>query len=171
MTAPSRDASNLLRVAGRGTQAHIRRFSTWVQVSGDHTDGSVAVMEHELEQGTLAMPLHKHQASEVLHVLSGMLTVQIDASVHQLRSNSSIVIPPNRMHTFWVGPDEPAPARFMSIVSPAGMEKYYEEVSKHVPRRGAPEMEGVLAAGERHGVQVDLDSIYDLVEKHTIQLS
>lgn len=171
MTASPRDASNLLRVSGRGTPAHIRRFSTWIQVTGEHTDGSVAVMEHELEQGTLAMPMHRHQASEVLHVLSGLLVVQIDSAVHQVRSSSSIVIPPDRMHTFWVGPDESTPARFLAIVSPAGMEKYYEDVSKHVPRRGAPEMEGVLAAGQRHGVEVDLDSIYDLVEKHTIQLS
>ena len=165
------NTTRLVRTPGQGNPVPIRRFGIVVQVSGADTDGTVAVLEHELAEGTLAMPLHRHAASEVVHVLSGTLTVQVDDDVHQIRAGSTIAIPGGRMHTFWVGPDEPAPARFLAVVSPAGLEKYYEEVSKHVPRRGAPEMEGVLAAGERHGVKVDLDSIYDLIEKHTIQLS
>lgn len=171
MSGHSSDTSRLVRTPGRGASVPIRRFGIIVQISGDDTGGSVAVMEHELAEGTLAMPMHRHSASEVLHVLSGTLTVQVDKSVHQIRTGSSVAIPPDRMHTFWVGPDEPGPARFLAFFSPAGMEKYYEQVSKHVPRRGAPEMEGVLAAGEQHGVEVDLDSMYDLIEKHTIQLS
>ena len=171
MAGSSNDTTRLVRTPGRGKSAPIRRFGTTIQVSGDDTGGSVAVLEHELAEGTLAMPLHRHAASEVLHVIGGTLMVQIDKSVHRIASGASVVIPPNRMHTFWVGPDEPGPARFLAIVSPAGMEQYYEEVSRHVPRSGAPAMDGVLAAGEKHGVDVDLDSIYDLVERHTIQLA
>lgn len=171
MNSRRNDTSRLVRTPGKGTPARIRRFGTIVQISGADTEGSVAVLEHELIEGTLAMPLHRHQASEVLHVLSGTLSVQVDKDVHTIASGSSIAIPAGRMHTFWVGPDEPGPARFIAVVSPAGLEAYYEDVSKHVPRSGAPEMEGVLAAGDRHGVEVDLDSMYDLIEKHTIQLS
>ena len=171
MSSRRTDTARLIRVPGQGKSAPIRRFGTLVQISGADTGGSVAVLEHELVEGTLAMPLHRHAASEVLHVLSGTLMVQVDDDVHEMRSGTSIAIPAGRMHTFWVGPDEAGPASFLAVVSPAGLEKYYEEVSQHVPKRGAPEMEGVLAAGERHGVEVDLDSMYDLIEKHTIQLS
>ena len=165
------DTSRLVRVPGRGTSVPIRRFGIIIQVSGEDTGGSVAVIEHELAEGALAMPMHRHEASEVLHVFGGTLMVQVDKEVHEIKSGMSIAVPANRMHTFWVGPDEPGPARFFAVVSPAGLEKYYGDVSRHVPRRGAPEMEGVLAAGERHGVTVDLESMYDLIEKHTIQLA
>jgi quercetin dioxygenase-like cupin family protein len=163
---------------GAGTAAPIRRFRTTVRVGSEASGGAAAVLEHALEPGCVAMPLHRHAAAtEVLHVLAGALTVHIGGDARVATAGTSVVIPAGAWHTFWVGPDEPAPARFLAVVAPAGLDRYYAEVSTHVPARGAtsagepPDISAVLAASGRHGVEIDLLSLYDLIERHGLELA
>jgi hypothetical protein len=54
------------------------------------------------------------------------------------------------------------------------MERYFEEVAAHVPPLGAgrgPDMSGVLGASARHGVEVDMASLYDLIGRHGLALA
>ena len=156
---------------GAGRAVHIRRFEIVVRVSGKATGGAVAVLEHRLPPGVLAMPRHSHAAAEVITVVSGTLDLELDGQVRVLRPGDVAVVSPGVPHTFWVGPDAHDSAVFLAIVAPAGLERYYADVSAAVPRDGKPTMDAVLAAGDRHGVTVDLESLYDLIERHTLQLS
>lgn len=165
------DQATLVRTPGEGSPVKIRRFGTLVQVRGEATRGAVAVLEHRLASGTLAMPLHRHAETEVLHVLAGTLSVMLGDVVHVLTTGQSIVVPGGEWHTMWVGADEDEAAQFLAIVTPAGLERFYEAVAAHVNADGLPDMDGVLAACARHGVEVRLESIYDLVERHTVQLA
>jgi mannose-6-phosphate isomerase-like protein (cupin superfamily) len=165
------DAALLVRVPGVGAPARIRRFETLVQVRSEATGGAVAMLEHRLGIGALAMPLHRHAPAEVVHVLAGTLHVQLGDVVRQLDTGESVAIPGGMWHTFWVGPDEHEAARFLSVVTPGGLERYYEAVAAHVGPTGLPDIEPILAAGDKHGVEVQMESIYDLVERHTIQLA
>lgn len=165
------DHSALVRLPGQGSPARIRRFETLVQVRGEATGGAVALLEHRLAPGALAMPLHRHAETEVLHVVAGVLSVQLADAVQVLMPGQSVAVPGGMWHTFWVGLDEGAAAQFLAVVTPAGLERYYEAVAAHVPPAGAPDIEGVLGAGKRYGVEVRLESIYDLVERHTVQLA
>ena len=166
--------SPLVAPPGSGTAADIRRFRTSVRVRAEASGGAATVLEHALAPGCVAMPVHRHPACEVLHVLEGTLWLWLDGEERRLGAGSSAVVPPGARHTFWVDVDAPAPARFLAVASPGGMERYYEDVAAHVPDpstgRG-PAMDGVLAAGARHGVETEMGSLYDLVARHGVALA
>ena len=154
-----------------GQPAHIRSFETRIRAPGELSGGALAVLEHRLPPGALAMPRHSHAAAEALTVVSGELTVEIGREVRLLRSGESVVVPPAASHTFWVSVDAPRPASFIAVVAPAGLERYYADVARAILDGGQPDMAAVHAAGARHGVEVDMDSLFELVERHTLQLS
>jgi len=157
--------------SGSGAAVNIRRFGTVIRVAGEVSGGSVAVLEHRLPPGALAMPRHRHAASETLCVTRGALHLELDGRLSVLRPGDVAVIPPGVSHTFWVSPDVHEAAVFTAVVAPAGMERYYAEVSAAISATGIPEMDAIHAAGVRHGVEVDMNSLFDLIERNTLQLS
>ena len=168
-----RDESGLLGAPGSGADASIRRFRTRVRVSSAASGGAACVLEHALPPGCVALPMHRHRAAEVLHVLAGTLRVEIEHASHVAVAGTSVVIPPGAWHTVWTHPDDAASARWVAACAPGGMDEYYADVAAHVPPAGAgvPDMEAIAAVGARHGVEADLLSLYDLVERHGVELS
>lgn len=166
--------SALLAAPGAGTAAPIRRFQTLVRVRGDASAGAASVLEHTLAPGCLSMPVHRHAATEVLHVLGGALVLWIDGAELAAPAGTSVVVPARAAHTFWAEPDAPGAARALAVYAPGGMERYFEEVAAHVPPSGAgrgPDMAGVLDASARHGVEVDMASLYELIGRHGLALA
>jgi quercetin dioxygenase-like cupin family protein len=167
--------SALLATPGAGTPEPIRRFHTLVRVRGDASDGAATVLEHTLQPGCLSMPVHRHAgATEVLHVLDGALVFWLDGAELAAPTGTSVVIPAGAAHTFWVEPDAPSAGRLLAVFAPGGMERYFEEVAAHVPPLGTgrgPDMSGVLGASARHGVEVDMGSLYELVGRHGLALA
>lgn len=168
-TAPA--SSGLATSPAAGEAAHIRRFQTFIRVPGESLSSVLAVLEHRLPPGFLAMPRHAHESAEVITVLTGELTVERDGQVRSLRAGESIAIPPRMLHTFWVSAEAPESATFVVVVAPAGLEQYYRDVARAIPTDGRPNMDVVHAAGAAHGVTVDMDSLYELIERYELQLS
>jgi quercetin dioxygenase-like cupin family protein len=84
---------------GDGTRSPIRRFGTLVKVRAEDTDGRYSLLEHALEPGTLAMPMHRHRAEmKTLYAVEGSLTVQIGADVFVATPGASVVVPSGTMH-------------------------------------------------------------------------
>jgi quercetin dioxygenase-like cupin family protein len=170
----TRSSGSLFAPPGAGTSASIRRFHTLVRVPSVASGGSATVLEHTLEPGCVAMPLHRHVATEVIHVLAGSLTVQVGNEVRATAAGTSVVVPGGIWHTFWVDLNEGRPARFLAVVAPGGMDQYYHDVAAQIPpadtRRG-PDIDAVLEASVRHGVEVDMLSLYDLIERYGLALA
>lgn len=154
-----------------GQPAHIRTFETLIRAPGELSGGALAILEHRLPPGTLAMPRHSHTAAEAVTVVSGELTLEIGREVRLLRSGESVAVAPGVSHTFWVAVDAPHPAIFVAVVAPAGLERYYANVARAILDGGQPDMPAIHAAGARHGVDVEMDSLFELIERHTLQLS
>jgi len=75
----------------------------------------------------LAAPLHKHaREDEYSYVLEGSVGALLGDSVIISKTGDLIVKPRNQWHTFWNAGD--APARILEIISPAGFEKFFEEL-------------------------------------------
>jgi len=128
------------------------------------------MLEHALEPETLAMPMHRHRAeTKTFYAVEGSLTVQIVNDIFIATPGASIVVPAGTMHTMWNETERPV--RFLSVIAPGGLEQYYAEVAAMVPLRGKPDIEGVLAASARHGVELDMLSLYDIIERHQVQLA
>ena len=70
--------------------------------------------------------------------------------------------PRDQWHTFWNAGDEPC--RILEIISPAGFERFFDElVDMGGSAQAAPEDLGALA--ERYGLEIDPGSIPGLLER------
>jgi len=164
--------SALVGPPGAGADASIRRFHTRVRVPSAASGDAACVLEHALPPGCVALPMHRHPASEVVHVLTGTLRLEIGTASHALAAGTSAVIPPGTWHTYWTHLDEPSTVRFLAVCAPGGMDRYYADVASRIPRAGAiPDINEVRAVGDGHGVEVDMLSLYDLVERYGVELS
>ncbi len=155
---------------GAGVPAAIRRFGTLVKVAATDTGGRYSLLEHALEPETLAMPMHRHlRETKTFYAVEGSLTVQIGSEVFIATPGASILVPAGTMHTMWNETERRV--RFLAVVAPGGVERYYEEVAAVVPARGRPDIDAVLAASGRHGIELDMLSLYDIIERHHVQLA
>jgi hypothetical protein len=71
-------------------------------------------------------------------------------------------------HSFWNAGDEPA--RILEIISPAGFEHYFEELDAAFPADGPPDLELVQRLAEKYQLDMDLESIPALCERHGVWL-
>ena len=155
---------------GVGQAARIRRFGTLVKVGAADTEGRYSVLEHSLEEGTLAMPMHLHRVeTKTLYAIEGSLTVKLGRDILIATPGASIVVPAGAMHTMWNETERRV--RFLSVVAPGGLEAYYAEVAGLIPSGGKPDIKAVLAASERYGIELDMLSLLDILERHQVQLA
>jgi hypothetical protein len=56
-------------------------------------------------------------------------------------------------------------AGVLEIISPAGFEKYFEEIGAFFPDDAAPDLEGMADASRRYGLQMDFNSLPQLIER------
>src|SRR5207247_1415102 len=76
--------------------------------------------------------------------------------------------PRGQWHTFWNAGNEPA--RILEIISPAGFENYFEELTD-VMRDGDPPDPAVVAeVADRYGLEMRPESIPVLLERYGLTL-
>ena len=167
-TAPA--AGRTAAQAGSGRPFPIRSMGIVLRAGGAETDGSVAVLEHTLPPGLVAMPLHRHRGeTETTYVLEGVLTVQVGDEVVQAGPGACVVKPRGVFHTFWNSGERPA--RFLEVVSPGGLERYYEELTALIPAAGPVDIDRVLALSAGYGIEFDMGSLLDIVSRYEVRLA
>lgn len=148
----------------------IRNFAGQIRVRGDDTGGALTVVEHTLPPGLIAMPLHTHQReTETTLVLSGTLWVQLGKRVRRLGPGESIAKPAGVPHTYWNEGIEPV--RFLDLTTPGGLEPWYHEVATLVPLRGEVDVSRVLEVSRRYGLEFDMESLVDIMSRHSVHLA
>jgi len=96
-------------------------------------------------------------------VLQGRLGADLGGEIVYGEPGDLIFKPRNQWHTFWNAGDEPA--RILEIISPAGFERYFEElVDLNLQGLPDPAVIGEIAA--RYGLELDFSSLPGLIEKH-----
>lgn len=152
------------------TDVSIRNFRGEIRVRAEETGGGTTVVEHTLPPGYIAMPLHTHQReTETTYVLEGTLWVQVGKRVTRAGPGRTIVKPVGVPHTYWN--EGTRPARFLDIVTPGGLEPWYQEVSSAIPQRGEVEIGRVLEISRRYGLEFDMDSLMDIMSRHEVVLA
>ncbi len=155
---------------GQGAPVPIRRFRTLVKVPAGDTGGRYSLLEHALEPETLAMPMHRHRSeTKTFYAIEGSVTVQIEREVFVVTPGGSLVVPAGSMHTMWTETERRV--RFLSVVAPGGLEEYYAEVASYIPMGGKPDIDRVLEASTRFGIELDMLSLLDIIESHQVQLA
>jgi mannose-6-phosphate isomerase-like protein (cupin superfamily) len=101
------------------------------------TGGVLAVVDCDIPAATAGPPLHIHPASdETFIVQSGTLLVYRDGDVAELGAGDLVHIPRGTRHTFATPPA--AAARFLTLHTPGGFERFHAAAADVERRRGAP---------------------------------
>jgi mannose-6-phosphate isomerase-like protein (cupin superfamily) len=133
------------------------------------TGGGFSLVEHPIPPRALAAPLHRHsREDEYSFVLEGRLGALLGDEVVYGGPGDLIVKPRGQWHTFWNAGEEPA--RILELISPAGFERYFEEMVDLLERSvGAPDPTELGAIAARHGLEVDRESIPHLIAQYGLR--
>jgi mannose-6-phosphate isomerase-like protein (cupin superfamily) len=136
-------------------------------LGGDESGGGVALVEHPMSARALAAPLHKHTLEdEYSYILTGRVGALLGDEVLEGGPGDLIFKPRNQWHTFWNAGDEPA--RILEVISPAGFEKFFEElVAMGGVTGAAPERMMELCA--RYQLEMNPESVPGLIERFSLR--
>jgi quercetin dioxygenase-like cupin family protein len=136
---------------------------------GEQTGGQFALIEHTIPPRSLAAPMHVHEhEDEYSYVLEGRVGVQIGDETAEAGPGELVAKPRGSWHAFWNAGDEPA--RLLELISPAGFEQYFADMSPELNVEGPPDFERLGAIQARYDLQMDRDSIGTLSERHGLRM-
>jgi quercetin dioxygenase-like cupin family protein len=134
---------------------------------GADTDGRFALVEHEILPRSLAAPIHTHEREdEYSFVLSGRVGLQIGDDVIDAGPGDFVAKPRGIPHAFWNAGDEPA--RLLELISPAGFERYFEELAPVLQAEGPPDLERLAAIRDKYALSMDMGSREALTERYEL---
>jgi quercetin dioxygenase-like cupin family protein len=126
-------------------------FEIVVKVRSEHTDGVMAVIEETVPSRRLISP-HTHQNDVWVYVLSGEVGVLVGDRIDVAGPGSWALKPRNVVHAMWNAGG--TPARVIEVLTPAGSERWFEEIAALPARDRA----GFREACIRHGIDFLSDS-------------
>jgi quercetin dioxygenase-like cupin family protein len=133
-------------------------------IGGDESGGGFSLVEHPLAPRALGAPMHRHsREDEYSFVLEGRIGAKLGEEVVFGEPGDLIFKPRQQWHTFWNAGD--TPARLLEIISPAGFERYFEELVD-LFGGGRPPQDVLSQVRERYGLEADPATIPGLVEEH-----
>lgn len=137
-------------------------------VEGALSGGSFSLLEHPIKPKTLAAPMHTHtREDEYSFVLEGEIGVQLGDEVMTVRAGELLYKPRGVPHAFWNATDRLA--RVLEIISPAGFERYFADMSEVMNRPGPPDFGALAAVRKRYALESDVESIGTLIERYGLR--
>ena len=137
-------------------------------IDGAEASERFSLVEHPMSPRSLAAPVHRHtREDEYSFVLEGRMGALLGDDVVEAGPGDLVFKPRNQWHTFWNAGDEPC--RILEIISPAGFERFFQELSDLGGVTSAdPEVLAQLA--QRYGLELRPETIPDLLERFGLQL-
>jgi quercetin dioxygenase-like cupin family protein len=152
---------------GDGPEVRLATIGARFMIDGADTDGRFSLVEHPIEPRGLAAPMHRHaNEDEYSYVLEGRMGAQLGDDVVVGEVGDLIFKPRGQWHSFW-NPDE-EPARVLELISPAGFERYFAEMSELLAD-GPPDPEKVRALQARYELEMDMESVPRLCREHGLR--
>jgi mannose-6-phosphate isomerase-like protein (cupin superfamily) len=137
-------------------------------IDGHEADERFSLVEHPMSARSLAAPLHRHtREDEYSFVLEGRMGALLGDEVVEAGPGDLVFKPRNQWHTFWNAGDEPC--RILEIISPAGFERFFEElVDLGGVAQADPAAFGELT--QRYGLEVQPDTVPELLERFGLRM-
>jgi mannose-6-phosphate isomerase-like protein (cupin superfamily) len=122
-----------------------------ILLGAEQTNGRVAVLDYVGSPGFAGPPLHTHPAyDEVFYVLEGTARFRLGDETLVAGPGEGVFVDGSTPHTFANPGDEEL--RYLCVVTPGGMERYFEEVAP-LMAGGAPDAGEVAALWQRYGME------------------
>jgi len=155
--------------AGEGEVVLRGGFGVVGKVSGAETGGAFSVVEHPLEPGVLGAPPHTHaNEDETSFVVEGEIGVLIGGEEFRAGAGSYVLKPRGVPHAFW-NPGR-KPARVLEIISPAGFERYFEELAVVLSAGGPPDLGRISEIADRYDLTFHMEQVPGLLKRHDLRL-
>ena len=136
-------------------------------LDGAEADGRFSLVEHPMSARALAAPLHRHHnEDEYSFVIEGRMGALLGEEHVEAGPGVLVHKPRGQWHTFWNAGDEPC--RILEIISPAGFERFFEElVDLGGVAQANPDQLGELC--RRYALEMDPTSVPDLIERFGVR--
>ena len=137
-------------------------------IGGAEAGERFSLVEHPMAARTLAAPLHRHtREDEYSYVLEGRMGALLGDEVVVGQPGDLIFKPRGQWHTFWNAGEQPA--RILEIISPAGFERFFDEL---VELGGVIQIEPerFVELCARYELEMDPDSLPRLVERFDLRM-
>jgi mannose-6-phosphate isomerase-like protein (cupin superfamily) len=137
-------------------------------IDGAEAGERFSLVDHSMSPRALAAPLHLHtREDEYSFVLQGRMGALLGDDVVEAGPGDLVHKPRNQWHTFWNAADEPC--RILEIISPAGFEHFFRELSDLGGALQA-DPEELAQLNERYGQEMRPDSVPELLERFGLQI-
>jgi quercetin dioxygenase-like cupin family protein len=149
MTVSTSPSLTILR-PGQGTSGTLGSIGVDFKFWGEDTGGAVSVVEHPFPVGALVPP-HLHTLEDEYSIVTeGEIGFRSGDREVVLGEGGYITKPRGEMHTMWNAGK--SPARMIEIISPAGFENFFKELSELLAS-GPPREGEVPALAGKYGLQ------------------
>ena len=149
--------------SGDGAQGWLGGLGVRFMIPGADSSGGFSLVEHPLQPRALAAPLHRHsREDEYSLIISGRVGALLGDDVVYGEPGDLIWKPRGQWHTFWNAGD--VSASLLEIISPAGFEKYFQELIQ-LFGDGKPQPDKIGPIAARYGLELDPQSIPQLCER------
>ena len=135
---------------GEGDTGWLGSIGVQFKLSGTQTSGAVSIVEHPFPVGALVVPHLHTQEDEYSIVTEGEIGFRSGDREVVLGPGGYITKPRGEMHTMWNAGQ--VPARMIEIISPAGFENFFRELSE-ILAAGPPAPEQLMPLAARYGIQ------------------
>jgi mannose-6-phosphate isomerase-like protein (cupin superfamily) len=151
-----------------GSEGFLGSIGVRFMVDGFEAGERFSLVEHAMSPRALAAPLHLHtREDEYSYVLEGRMGALLSDEVVEAGPGDLVFKPRNQWHTFWNAGDEPT--RILEIISPAGFEQFFRELSDMGGAINADPDE-LTALGAHYGHYFKLESVPELLERFGLRV-
>jgi quercetin dioxygenase-like cupin family protein len=133
------------------------------KVTSADSGGDLAALEVTIPPRTLVKP-HSHSREDEFTVV--LVGARVGDRVVEAGAGASLVKPRGIPHAMWNAGAEPA--RVLEVLSPGGLEDYFEELAPVLRDRAPPATYDALA--ERYGLTIQNDWIEELERTYGVKL-
>jgi quercetin dioxygenase-like cupin family protein len=135
-------------------------------VTSADSGGDLAALEVTIPPRTLVKPHNHSREDEFTVVLAGTVGARVGDQVVEAGIGASLVKPRGTPHAMWNASAEPA--RVLEVLSPGGLEDYFEELAPALAARIPPAEYDALAA--RYGLTIENDWIEELERTYGVKM-
>ncbi len=160
--------SRFLVAAADGKVIFDGPIGTTVKVGGDRTNGGLAICEMPVAPGFMVPPHTHRDIDEWSYVLEGRIGARVGDDEFTAEPGAWILKPRGIMHVFWnAGPE---PARIIELITPSGLELFFEEMGRLAALDELTD-ERMVAMADEHGTTVSMDWVEDLATRYGLEVT
>lgn len=162
-------SERLMVTSGSGEAVSLGRLGVVFKIAGSETGGAFSIVEHPIQPGVLVPPHLHEREDEYSFVIEGEIGVRVGERDLHAGPGTYVLKPRGVAHTFWNAGT--TTARLLEIISPAGFERYFEEMAALVPPEGMPDFAQVADLGSCYGLSfVEEAWVPELTARHVLSV-